>query len=150
MLRAEYLTRLCRARALLGDPLHSDRSIASIAAETAWSPFHFARRFAAVFGETPHRYRTRARLDRARDRLAGGDTVTEACLAVGFTSLGSFSTLFARRFGVSPSAFRRTSRAARSAGQPAPHVAPPCMLLFAAACAASQQFSRSDSCDTER
>lgn len=97
---------LCRARDLLTQP--EPVSIADAAREAAMSPYHFIRRFEALFGTTPAQYRTAARLDRAKRLLAAGDlSVTDVCLEVGFSSLGSFSDLFARRVGVPPSAFRR-------------------------------------------
>jgi transcriptional regulator GlxA family with amidase domain len=98
------LRRLCRARDLVET---EDRSIAAIARDVGISPFHFIRQFDAVFGETPHQYRTRVRLDRAKRLLAAGASVTDACMEVGFSSLGSFSQLFTRRIGVAPSAYRR-------------------------------------------
>ena len=100
------LRRLCRARDLL-ELDDEGATNAAIAREVGISPFHFIRQFDAVFGETPHQYRTRARLDRAKQLLADGASVTETCMEVGFASLGSFSQLFARRVGVSPSAYRR-------------------------------------------
>jgi AraC-like DNA-binding protein len=60
-----------------------------------------------LFGVTPHQFRTNARLERARRLLGDGRSVTDACLAVGFSSPGSFSHLFGRRVGVAPSAYRR-------------------------------------------
>jgi len=61
-----------------------------------------------VFGETPHAYRTRRRLERASRLLKETDfPVTDVCLETGFESVGSFSTLFRRRYGVSPKEFRR-------------------------------------------
>src|SRR5262245_66635555 len=75
------------------------------------SPFHFIRQFEAMFGVTPHQFRIQARVDRAKDLLALSDySVTDVCMEVGFTSLGSFSDLFARRVGVPPSAYRRQVR----------------------------------------
>ena len=75
------------------------------------SPFHFIRQFSALFGDTPHQFRIQARLDRAKELLAlGNDSVTDICLDVGFSSLGSFSDLFARRVGMPPSAYRRRAR----------------------------------------
>lgn len=72
------------------------------------SPFRFIRRFHAVFGSTPHQFRIDTRLNRAKVLLAGRDlSVTDVCLEVGFTSLGTFSDLFARRVGAPPSAGRR-------------------------------------------
>lgn len=98
------LQRLSRARDLLAD---DDAPISHVARRTGISPFHFIRQFHAVFGETPHQFRTRARLDRAKQLLRAGASVTETCMEVGFSSLGSFSGLFTRRIGVAPSAYRR-------------------------------------------
>jgi AraC-like DNA-binding protein len=102
------LRRLRRARDLLElDEDDAPRPLATIARDVGISQYHFIRQFDAVFGETPHQYRTRARLDRAKQLLADGASVTEACMRVGFSSVGSFSQLFARRVGVAPSAYRR-------------------------------------------
>jgi AraC-like DNA-binding protein len=71
------------------------------------SESHFARSFKAAFGETPHRYLLRRRMERAKALLRAGElSVTEVCLEVGFTSLGSFSTQFRRFVGESPTAYR--------------------------------------------
>jgi AraC-like DNA-binding protein len=79
-----------------------------VAREARLSTGELIRRFAALFGETPHRYRARERLDRAKRLLARGErSVTDVCLDVGFSSVGSFSAWFARRAGLAPSAFRR-------------------------------------------
>lgn len=89
------------------------------------SRFHFIRQFKAVFGDAPGQYRTRERLAQARYLLASGEqSVTDVCMAVGFSSLGSFSTLFARRFGQSPSAYRSRLSGARDA------LTPHCMTLL--------------------
>ena len=77
------------------------------AREAHLSPYHFHRSFTLVFNETPHSYLTRLRLERAQTLLIKGLPVTEVCGAVGFESLGSFSALFRRRFGVPPSKWRR-------------------------------------------
>lgn len=102
---------LCRARDLLCGAGDEVSSIEDIARAVAISSSHFTRQFAAVFGLTPHQYRIRWRLERAKQLLVlGNDSVTDVCLDVGFTSLGSFSTLFSRTVGVPPSAFRRRYR----------------------------------------
>jgi len=97
------------------------------------SPFHFIRQFDAVFGATPHQYRIEARLDRARRLLARGDlSVTEVCMEVGFSSLGSFSDLFTRRVGEPPSAFRRRARSmVRVPGGLPRELFPGCLSLMA-------------------
>jgi AraC-like DNA-binding protein len=78
-----------------------------LAHEAALSPFHFLRMFRAVFGETPHQYLTRVRIEAAKRLLLADAPVTDVCFDVGFQSLGSFSALFSRRVGAPPSAFRR-------------------------------------------
>ena len=71
------------------------------------SKYHFARSFDAAYGETPIRYLTRRRIERAQDLLRHANlTVTEVCVLVGFASLGSFSSRFAQLVGESPSAYR--------------------------------------------
>jgi AraC-like DNA-binding protein len=100
---------LCRARDLLAEA--PAPTIADAAREAAMSPYHFIRRFEALFGLTPRQYRIATQIDRAKHLLAHGDlSVTEVCLEVGFTSLGSFSDLFARRTGEPPSVYRRRAR----------------------------------------
>ncbi|MGE0868362.1 MAG: helix-turn-helix transcriptional regulator [Kofleriaceae bacterium] len=94
-----------RAR-LLGD---DDISIAELAGQLGMSPARLIRVFSAVFGTTPHQLRTQARLDRARARLAQGANVTDVCMELGFSSLGSFSALFTRWTGMPPSHYRRTT-----------------------------------------
>jgi AraC-like DNA-binding protein len=74
------------------------------------SSFHFLRSFSRVFGETPGDYVQCLRLARARERLARGAAVTDVCFDVGYSSLGTFSALFTRRMGVSPSAWQKRVR----------------------------------------
>ena len=106
------LRKLCRARALLAEVDGAPRPIEDVARAVAISPSHFNRRFAAAFGVTPHQFRIHRRLERAKLLLAAGrHSVTEVCMEVGFSSLGSFSAQFARRVGATPSAYRRRLRA---------------------------------------
>jgi AraC-like DNA-binding protein len=112
LLRHEGFRRLCRARDLLSEVPERPVSIEEVAREANISPFHFIRQFEAVFGATPHQYRMRFRLEMAKRLLAKGQhSVTEVCMEVGFASLGSFSDLFTRRVGETPSAYRRRVRA---------------------------------------
>lgn len=88
------------------------------------SKFHFVRTFEATYGETPIRYLVRRRIERAQDLLRGANlTVTEVCMAVGFASLGSFSSRFRALVGESPTAYRD-----RWAARGGPHV-PGCYLF---------------------
>ena len=81
-----------------------------MAAEAGFSKFHFARAFKDAFGETPANYLTRRRLERAKDLLHSANlTVTEVCMLVGFSSLGSFSARFSELVGMAPSAFQKAS-----------------------------------------
>src|SRR5260221_5845476 len=88
--------RLCRARDLLADP-DARPTIRAVARAVGISLFHFIRQFEALFGATPHQFRITTRLARAKELLARDATVTEACMEVGCSSVGSFSALFARR-----------------------------------------------------
>ncbi len=71
------------------------------------SKYHFTRSFTAAYGETPMRYLTHRRIERAQDLLRSANlTVTEVCMFVGFTSLGSFSSTFRRLVGETPTEYR--------------------------------------------
>jgi AraC-like DNA-binding protein len=102
--------RLSQAREML-EAEEESPAIPLIARRAGVAPFHFIRVFEAAFGVTPHRYRTAARLARARRLLAAGEPVTDVCMAVGFSSLGSFSGLFTRHVGEAPSKYQRRLRA---------------------------------------
>ena len=85
--------------------------IAALAKAALTSEAHFIRTFKQTFGETPHRYLQRRRLERAMALLRETELpVTEICLDVGFTSLGSFSRTFTRVVGMSPTAYRAAWR----------------------------------------
>ncbi len=83
------------------------------------SPSHFSRQFREAYGETPYGYLMTRRIERAMALLRRGDlSVTDVCLAVGATSLGSFSARFTELVGESPSSYRARDHSA-SAGVPA-------------------------------
>jgi AraC-like DNA-binding protein len=132
---------MCRARAALQD-LDAEISVASLARASRLSRSQFIARYRAAFGDTPHQTRINARIERAKWLLATGDcTVTEVCMAVGFSSLGSFSRLFRIRCGESPLRFktRLATRGVSRAAQLTPH----CLALMTAAWAGESYFSRS-------
>jgi AraC-like DNA-binding protein len=132
MIHSELLRRLCYARDLLRDWENEPQSITAVARASGLTRFHFIRLFKAMFGETPHQYRSRSQIERAKHLLILTDwSVTEICMAVGFSSLGSFSTLFSRRVGMSPSDFQRRHRtAAGSARQLPSSLIPGCLSLM--------------------
>jgi AraC-like DNA-binding protein len=132
LLRHEGFRRLCLARDLLREQREPSLSIADLAREVQISPFHFIRQFEAVFGLTPHQFRIQTRLDVARRLLATGHySVTDVCMEVGFSSLGSFSALFTRRVGEPPSAYRRRVRAlVQVPGRVPPDLTPGCLTLM--------------------
>jgi len=134
MLHRDTLVRLCQARDLLRRTGEETLSVGRVAGELGMSPFHFIRFFRAVFGETPKQCQLRARMERAKHLLLLTDaSVTEICLDVGFASLGTFSTVFARRVGMAPSAYRASVRRLVEVNGEIPRqLIPGCLSLMAA------------------
>jgi len=132
LLRHEGFRRLCRVRDLLLDSTRErPLTIHDLARDVGISPFHLIRQFEAVFGATPHQFRQASRLDLARELLASGrHSVTEVCMEVGFSSLGSFSVLFTRRMGETPSAYQRRMRPLIVVPGVSPHLTPGCLTLM--------------------
>jgi AraC-like DNA-binding protein len=109
--RLTPLARVCRARDLSRDSFDEPITLDDCALEAGLSPWHLLRSFRTAFGETPKEFLTRLRLARARHLLTiTSRSVTEVCLDVGFSSLGSFTELFKRHNGCSPKEFRRQIR----------------------------------------
>jgi AraC-like DNA-binding protein len=111
----ETLAYLRRARDLIDRDYAKPLDVPTMAARALMSPAHFSRRFRAAFGETPYSYLMTRRIERAMALLRDGTSVTDACMAVGCTSLGSFSSRFAEIVGESPSAYRRREHRAVNA-----------------------------------
>ena len=98
---------MLRARDAMDRDHRRELDIPTLAAVACVSPAHFIRTFKATFGETPHRYLQRRRVERAMFLLRHGtDTVTQICADVGFVSLGTFSRTFTAIVGESPMAYR--------------------------------------------
>jgi len=103
----EDLTHLRRARDLMDREYARPLNVPAMARAALMSPSHFARQFRVAYGETPYGYLMTRRIERAKALLRKGDlSVTEVCMAVGCTSLGSFSTRFTELVGETPSAYR--------------------------------------------
>jgi AraC-like DNA-binding protein len=115
--------RLLRARDAMDRAYAEPLDVPAIAAVAHVSPAHFSRTFRAVFGETPHRYLQRRRVERSMFLLRETDRrVTDVCIDVGFTSLGTFSRTFREIVGETPSGYRTGH---------GPVVAPHCVQLAA-------------------
>jgi AraC-like DNA-binding protein len=118
---------MLRARDAIDRDYARPLDIPALARIAAVSEAHFIRTFRATFGETPHRYLQRRRIERAMALLRTTDVpVTDVCLRVGFNSLGTFSRTFQALIGESPSAYRLRQR--RRAGGPAVRV-PTCFAM---------------------
>ncbi|GII81424.1 transcriptional regulator [Sphaerisporangium rufum] len=109
------LAHLRRARDLIDREYARPLDVPAMARHALMSPAHFSRRFRAVYGETPYGYLMTRRIERAMALLRGGMSVTDACMAVGCTSLGSFSSRFTEIVGEPPSAYRDREHAAVTA-----------------------------------
>lgn len=103
----DFNRRLLRARDAMDRAYAEPLNVRAVAAVAHVSPAHFIRSFRAVFGETPHRYLQRRRVERSMFLLRETDrSITDICFDVGFTSLGTFSRTFRAIVGEPPSAYR--------------------------------------------
>ncbi|HET7153235.1 MAG TPA: AraC family transcriptional regulator [Candidatus Kapabacteria bacterium] len=106
MLSALY-KRIIEAKALMDEHPEAPLDLAQIADAACFSQYHFLRLFKKTYNKTPHQYLTEQRIERAKTLMANSDmTITDICYAVGFESLGSFSTLFKKHAGCPPLEFR--------------------------------------------
>lgn len=104
------LIRLRRARDRIDRDYAEPLEVPALASEALMSVGHFQRQFKVAFGETPHQYLMTRRVERAEALLRHGTmNVTEVCMAVGATSLGSFSARFTELVGMTPSQYRAQS-----------------------------------------
>ena len=117
--------RMLRARDTMDRAFAQPLDVPALARVAHVTPAHFSRQFRATFGETPHRYLQRRRVERAMELLRESDRpVTDICFDVGFNSLGTFSRTFREIVGEPPSAYR----ARFAAGGPALRV-PACWAM---------------------
>jgi len=117
------LVRLRKAKDRMDREFEQPLDVPALARSAAMSTGHFSRSFKAAFDESPYSYLMTRRIERANTLLRRGDmSVTDACFAVGCTSLGSFSSRFTELVGESPSAYRARSHA------PVEFI-PPCIIM---------------------
>jgi AraC-like DNA-binding protein len=122
---AALLPHLRQARDFADQHYAEPLNLEALARAAGVSKYHFARCFAATYGEPPMRYVIRRRIERAQDLLRSANlTVTEVCMLVGFSSLGSFSSRFRELVGEGPTQYRD-----RWAARGGPHI-PGCFLFM--------------------
>ena len=97
--------RLVQAKLFIDENFADRLDLENISDEACFSKFHFIRLFRNVYGKTPHRYLTTVRIEKAKILLTKNIPVSEVCYAVGFESLPSFSGLFRKLTGCSPSEY---------------------------------------------
>ena len=114
----ENLAHLRRARDLIDRDYAKPLDVPTMAAKALMSPAHFSRQFRAAYGETPYSHLMTRRIERAMALLRAGASVTDACTAVGATSLGSFSSKFTEIVGETPTEYRRHEHEAVKAMPP--------------------------------
>jgi AraC-like DNA-binding protein len=103
----DELRRLRRARDRMDREYAQPLDVPALARTALMSSAHFSRRFREVYSETPYSYLLTRRIERAKSLLRRGDlSVTDVCIAVGWTSLGSFSARFTELVGETPSVYR--------------------------------------------
>ena len=108
----ESNSRLLRARDAMDRAFAQPLEVPAVARVAHVSAAHFSRQFRATFGETPHRYLQRRRVERSMFLLRETrKSVTEVCFDVGFTSLGTFSRTFREILGVTPTDYRKRTEA---------------------------------------
>jgi AraC-like DNA-binding protein len=112
------LAHLRRARDLIDREYAEPLDVPAMARTALMSPAHFSRKFRAAYGETPYSYLMTRRIERAKALLRTGMSVTDACVTVGCTSLGSFSSRFTEIVGQTPSEYRGHDQTAFDASVP--------------------------------
>jgi AraC-like DNA-binding protein len=118
------LVHLRRARDFIDRDYALSLDVPAMACAAFMSPAHFSRKFRAAYGETPYSYLMTRRIERAMALLRQGRSVTETCVTVGCTSLGSFSSRFSEIVGVTPSQYRERDHLEL-------RVVPSCVSMFA-------------------
>ena len=128
--RTNLYRRLVLAKLFIEKNYQDNINVDLIADESCFSKFHFIRLFKRIYGFTPHQYLIRVRVDKAKELLEQDYPVEEVCALVGFESVSSFSALFKRRNGISPSLYQLKRHRLRQDRKQRPHkYIPGCHIL---------------------
>ena len=103
--KAYLYRRIVQAKIFIDNNYANDIDVNNIADEAYFSKFHFIRQFKTIYGKTPHQYLKEVRIEKAMQLLQTNISVSEVCYSVGFESISSFSGLFKRIVGMTPSAY---------------------------------------------
>ncbi len=101
------LDTIIATRRYINEHYDTDLNLEVLSRELLVSKYHLLRLFKRYYGQTPQQYLSQRRIEKAKEHLRAGMSVTEVCFAVGFKSLGSFSSLFKRKTGASPVEYQK-------------------------------------------
>lgn len=147
---ADIYRRIVSGKLFMDENFHEALDLSSISRHACLSKSHFHRLFTKVYGTTPHQYLTRRRINAARSLLSGQQlSISEICASIGFQSTGSFSVLFKKECGFTPSYYRNLAWKRRQQANERPlSQVPGCFVtklrLHATGCECKKQFSRSN------
>ena len=102
-------SRIVKAKLFIDNHFSENIDLENISDEAYFSKFHFIRLFKSIYQKTPHQYLTHVRIEKAKSFLDGPSKVSETCLLVGFDSITSFTALFKKSEGITPSEYQRQS-----------------------------------------
>ncbi|HVI46099.1 MAG TPA: AraC family transcriptional regulator [Chitinophaga sp.] len=123
--------RIVQAKLFIDNNYAEEIDLDNISDEAYFSKFHFIRLFKSIYGKTPHQYLISVRVEKAQQLLRNDKTVSEACFLVGFKSITTFSGLFKKVAGESPSSYAARHKEAKEQARKAP-------LTFVPGCYAYQ------------
>jgi AraC-like DNA-binding protein len=107
--------RIVRAKLFIDENYAARIDLENISDQAHFSKFHFIRLFKSIYGSTPNNYLIKVRIDKAKYFLSKGHSVLETCVLIGFDSPTSFSGMFKRIAGKTPSAFQKEQETKRIA-----------------------------------
>ena len=112
--------RIVQAKMFIDEHFDENIDLNKISGEAYFSKFHFIRLFKNIYGKTPHQYLTFVRINKAKLLLDTDDQVSQICFSVGFDSVSSFTGLFKKEVGLTPSEYKRKRRRIKAAATEMP------------------------------